>query len=77
MSSFSSEAATTQTAAARLGIEERQVELTTFLMAEDPLPVVLRAHIHIEEELVASTREGPISERERCWSASQRAHWKW
>jgi len=39
--------------AARLGIEERQLELTKFLMAEDPLPVVLRAHIHIEEELVA------------------------
>jgi hypothetical protein len=53
MSSFSHETATMQTTAARLGIEERQLELTKFLMAEDPLPVVLRAHIHIEEELVA------------------------
>jgi hypothetical protein len=53
MSSFSYETATMQTTAARLGIEERQLELTKFLMAEDPLPVVLRAHIHIEEELVA------------------------
>jgi hypothetical protein len=39
--------------AARLGIEERQFELTKFLMAEDPLPMVLRAHLHIEEELIA------------------------
>jgi hypothetical protein len=40
------------TTAARLGIEERQLELTTFLMAEDPLAMVIRAQIHIEEELV-------------------------
>jgi hypothetical protein len=42
-----------QTTAARLGIEERQFQLTQFLMAEDPLPMVLRAQMHIEEELVA------------------------
>jgi hypothetical protein len=42
----------TMTTAARLGIEERQLELTKFLMAEDPLAMVIRAQIHIEEELV-------------------------
>jgi hypothetical protein len=41
-----------QTTAARLGIENRQFELTKFLMAEDTLPLVLRAHIHIEQELL-------------------------
>jgi hypothetical protein len=44
-----------QTSAARLGIEERQFQLTKFLMTEDPLPMVLRAQMHIEEELVAFT----------------------
>jgi hypothetical protein len=42
-----------QTSGARLGIEERQLELTKFLMGDDPLGIVLRAHMHIEEELVA------------------------
>jgi hypothetical protein len=41
------------TTAARLGIEEKQLELTKFLMAEDPLAMVIRAQIRIEEELVA------------------------
>lgn len=41
-----------QTSAARLGIEARQLELTTFLMGDDPLGMVLRAHMHIEEELI-------------------------
>jgi hypothetical protein len=44
---------TAMTTAARLGIEERQFELTKFLMAEDPLAMVIRAQIHIEEELIA------------------------
>jgi hypothetical protein len=42
-----------QTIAARLGIEERQIELTKFLMGDDPLGMVLRAHMHIEQELIA------------------------
>jgi hypothetical protein len=41
-----------QTSAARLGIEKSQLELTQYLMAEDPLPIVIRAHIHIEDELL-------------------------
>jgi hypothetical protein len=44
---------TAQTSAARLGIEERQLELTKFLMGDDPLGMVLRAHMHIEEELIS------------------------
>jgi len=42
-----------KTSAARPGIEERQLELTKFLMGDDPLGMVLRAHMHIEEESVA------------------------
>jgi hypothetical protein len=41
-----------QTSAARLGIEESQFELTKYLMAEDPLPMVIRAHLHIERDLI-------------------------
>jgi hypothetical protein len=41
-----------QTSAARLGIEATQMELTKHLMAEDPLPVVMRGHMHIEAELL-------------------------
>jgi hypothetical protein len=40
-----------QTSAARLGIEASQLELTKYLMAEDPLPMVIRAHLHIERDL--------------------------
>ena len=43
---------TAQTSAARFGIEERQLELTKFLMGDDPLGMVLRAHMHIKEELI-------------------------
>jgi hypothetical protein len=43
---------TLQTSAARLAIEERQFELTKFLIGDDPLGMVLRAHMHIEEELI-------------------------
>jgi hypothetical protein len=46
----------TQTSAARLGIEESQLELTKYLMAEDPLPMVIRAHLHIERELINFTK---------------------
>jgi hypothetical protein len=52
MSAFSSGDTTTQTSAARLGLKERQLELTKFLMGDDPLGMVLRAHMHIEEELI-------------------------
>lgn len=41
-----------QTTTARLGIEATQMELTKHLMAEDPLPVVMRGHMHIEAELL-------------------------
>jgi hypothetical protein len=41
-----------QTSAARLGIEKSQLELTQYLRAEDPLPMAIRAHIHIEDELL-------------------------
>jgi hypothetical protein len=43
---------TPRTSAARLGIEATQMELTKHLMAEDPLPVVMRGHMHIESELL-------------------------
>jgi hypothetical protein len=46
----------TQTSAARLGIEESQLELTKYLIAEDPLPMVIRAHLHIERELINFTK---------------------
>jgi hypothetical protein len=52
MSDFSSGDTVTQTSAARLGLEERQLELTKFLMGDDPLGMVPRAHMHIEEELI-------------------------
>ena len=45
-----------ESTARRSGIEERQLELTRFLMGEDPLGVVIRAHIHIEHELVEFIR---------------------
>ena len=45
-----------ETAARRLGIEERQLELTKFLVGEDPLGVVIRAHIHIEHEVIEFIR---------------------
>ena len=41
-----------QTSAARLGIEATQMELTKHLMADDPLPVVMRGHMLIEAELL-------------------------
>jgi hypothetical protein len=37
MSAFSSGDTTTQTSAARLGLKERQLELTKFLTGDDPL----------------------------------------
>jgi hypothetical protein len=43
---------TAQTSAARLGIEATQMELTKHLMAEDPLPMVMRGHMHIQAELL-------------------------
>jgi hypothetical protein len=52
MSHCSFEETPTQTSVARLGLEERQLELTKFLMGDDPLGMVLRAHKHIEEELI-------------------------
>jgi hypothetical protein len=39
-----------QTTAARLGIEESQIELTKYLMAE--LAMVIRGHLHIEDALI-------------------------
>jgi hypothetical protein len=46
------EAPQTQTAEQRLGIEKSKLELTEYLLAEDPLPMVIRAHLHIERELL-------------------------
>ena len=43
---------TAQTSAARLGIEATQMELTKHLMAEDPLPMVMRGHMHIPAEIL-------------------------
>jgi hypothetical protein len=45
-----------QTTAARLGIEKAQLELTQHLMSEDPLPLVLRGHMHIQAALTNFVR---------------------
>jgi hypothetical protein len=41
------EAPQTQTAEQRLGIEKSKLELTEYLLAEDPLPMVIRAHLDV------------------------------
>jgi hypothetical protein len=52
------------TAAARLGIEATQMELTNHLMAEDPLPVVMRGHMYIERELKDFVQASGLPERQ-------------
>src|ERR1700729_3367044 len=52
MSDFDSEELPVQTAEERLGLEKSKLELTEYLLAEDPLPMVIRAHLHIERELI-------------------------
>jgi hypothetical protein len=41
-----------ESSVARLGLTERQAKLTEALLGEDSLGVVIRAHIHIEHELI-------------------------
>lgn len=40
-----------ESSVARLGLTEKRAKLTTALLGEDSLGVVIRAHIHIEHEL--------------------------
>jgi hypothetical protein len=53
-----------QTSAARLGIEATQMELTKHLMAEDPLPVVMRGHMYIERELKDFVQASGLPEKQ-------------
>jgi hypothetical protein len=41
-----------ESSVARLGLTERQAKLTAALLGEDSLGLVIRAHIHIEHELI-------------------------
>ena len=45
-----------ETSANRLGIESGYRKLTEILIGEDPLGVVIRAHIHIEQEVIEFIR---------------------
>jgi hypothetical protein len=59
--------------AARLGLTDRQTKLTKVLLGEDALGVIIRAHIHIEHELlefIAARRFRPaISDARSTYSA--------